>query len=270
MKTWLLLLENDPHPGSWNMAVDDFLFQKAGREAPLTILRFYRWLRPTISLGCSQKIDEVIDVAACRQHQVDVVRRPTGGKVVLHHHEITYAVSSSDDKLFTGMLRESYRLISQALVRGLELMGLSASMAAFSPPAYQKGAMACFAFPARDEIEVKGKKIIGSAQKRSGRVFLQHGSIPLQNSAELLAKITASKGGIPSSASGMISVSEALGREVDFFWAVEHFVEGFRQFFGLSFKPLVFTPDQLLNIKAIENTKYGSSDWTCKGEVASR
>jgi lipoyl(octanoyl) transferase len=95
MKTWSLIVEPKPLPGSRNMAVDEHLFRLAMAE-PRTFLRFYQWQRPTASLGYSQDPDKVVDLDFCRRNGVDVVRRMTGGKLVLHHREVTYAVASSD------------------------------------------------------------------------------------------------------------------------------------------------------------------------------
>ena len=162
-----------------------------GKE-PATFLRFYRWERPTASLGYGQDAARAADLDFCRANGIDVVRRMTGGKVVLHHRELTYSLASSDTETFTATLRESYQLISLALVKGLELMGLSARLAPASPPAYVRGTMPCFAFPARDEIEIGGRKIVGSAQKRTGASFIQHGSVPLEKDEALLKAVARS------------------------------------------------------------------------------
>ncbi|MCK7476598.1 MAG: lipoate--protein ligase family protein [Candidatus Moduliflexus flocculans] len=208
MSTWHLIVEPAPLPGSWNMAVDEHLYRLAERS-PRTFLRFYQWERPTASLGYSQEADKVVDTAFCAAHGIDIVRRMTGGKLVLHHREVTYSVASSDAAVFTETLRESYRLISRALLGGLAILGVAARLAETSPPAYIKGTMPCFAFPARDEIEIGGRKIVGSAQKRTGDVFLQHGSIPLEKDEALLAAVSAP--GETAESQGMTSLSEALG-----------------------------------------------------------
>ena len=95
MKTWALIVDESPLPGSWNMAVDDYLFRSLGEE-PQTTVRFYSWLKPTASLGYSQKVERVLDLEYCKQNGIDVVRRITGGKMVLHFRELTYSVRSSE------------------------------------------------------------------------------------------------------------------------------------------------------------------------------
>ncbi len=250
------------------MAVDEVLFRRV-EAAPATYLRFYQWDRPTASLGYSQAAARVVDAEFCRRRGVGIVRRITGGKLVLHDREVTYAVASSDAETFTETLRDSYRLISQALVRGLALMGLGSKMAEASPEAYVRGTMPCFALPARDEIEIGGRKIIGSAQKRTGSAFLQHGSIPLEKDEDLLAAVSAPAGGAspatgtpPQGNSGMTSLSDALGRPVEFGWAVERFCRGFAEKFGVGLEPFELGPDDLREAAALRDSRYAADAWT--------
>jgi lipoate-protein ligase A len=259
MREWNLIVEKSPLPGPLNMAVDEFLFFSLGPE-PQTHVRFYQWERPTVSLGYSQVAEKVIDLDSCRRQGIDVVRRTTGGKLVLHHQEVTYSICSSDVEVFSSTLTESYRLISCALISGLKEMGLSARLAGPAPSFYGQGNLPCFSYPARDEIEINGKKIIGSAQKRVGPKFLQHGSILLENEEELLRQVLA-----PSEKIGqlkMVSLSEALGRTVSFDWAVERLIRGIASFFRITFKPKILTPEELEVIEDIQRTKYGTEEWT--------
>ncbi len=261
-KSWKLLIEPGPLPGAWNMAVDEFLFCRV-EAAPATYLRFYQWDKPTASLGYSQTASKVVDADFCRRHGVGIVRRITGGKLVLHDREVTYAVASSDAEVFTETLRESYRLISQALMHGLKLMGLAPDMAEASPPSYIRGMMPCFALPARDEIEIGGKKIIGSAQKRTGAAFLQHGSIPLEKDDGLLAAVASpSAAASPAPGAGMTSLSEALGRPVDFGWAVERLCRGFSESFRVSLEPLTLGPEDRASVGKLCDSRYGTDAWT--------
>jgi lipoate-protein ligase A len=267
MKTMQLIVEPEPLRGSWNMSVDERLFRLA-ESSRRTFLRFYRWERPTASLGYSQESSRVIDLDFCRTHGVDIVRRMTGGKLVLHDREVTYSVASADAGLFTETLRDSYRLISQALLKGLERLGVSARLAETSPPAYIRGTMPCFAFPARDEIEIGGRKIVGSAQKRTGPLFLQHGSIPLEKDEALLAAVS-HPGESPESL-GMTSLSEALGRPIDFDAAVGPLVQGFADFFGVAFERFTLTAADREAVRALEASKYASDDWTFRSRRAAR
>jgi lipoate-protein ligase A len=243
------------------MAVDEFLYQKA-TQTSLSYLRFYHWERPTVSLGHSQDSTRVLNVDFCRENGIDIVRRITGGKLVLHDREVTYAIASSDEVLFTGNLGDSYRLITKALIMGLELMGLSPGSAGSTPAEYVKGDMPCFAFPARDEIEAGGRKIVGSAQKRAGALFLQHGSIPLHKDEGLLAEVSAPGTGGRAKPTGMTSISDELGRSIEFDWAVEHLKRGFSRFFDVPLVPEVYSQEDREQIAALCETKYRSPNWT--------
>lgn len=265
MKTWRLIVEPEPLAGARNMAVDERLFDLAASSGG-TILRFYQWLRPTASLGYSQDAARVVDAAYCAAHGVDIVRRMTGGKLVLHHREVTYALASSDAGVFTANLRDSYRLISRALIRGLASLGLRARLAEATPPGYARGTMPCFAFAARDEIEIDGRKIVGSAQKRTGPLFLQHGSIPLEKDEALLAAV-ARPGEAPESPA-MTTLSEALARPVDFDSAVGPLVQGFADEFGAAFERYELTASDRDAVRALEASKYGSADWTFRPPAA--
>jgi lipoate-protein ligase A len=265
MKSWDLLIDPVPRSGAANMAVDEFLFRRLTAE-PGTAVRFYDWSRPTASLGYSQCADKVLNVNFCRRNGVDVVRRLTGGKLVLHWREITYSVVSSDIGVFSETVSGSYRFISEALIRGLAKMGLKARLAGPPPSSYSRGNMPCFAYPSRDEIEVDGRKIIGSAQKRVAGRFLQHGSIPLQDDEGLLQRV--SLAGDEVSGLRRVSVREALGRDFEREWAVDCLVKGMAEYFGVRFVPLVLGPAEERGIRLIQERRYEDEDWTLAGPTA--
>jgi len=259
MKEWFLIIDQVPLKGSLNMAVDEFLLNSLGDE-PQTYLRFYQWERPTVSLGYSQPVSRVVNIEHCHSHGIDLVRRMTGGKLVVHHQEVTYSICSSDIEIFTSTLHGSYRLVSQALMRGLEKMGLKPRLAENSPFFYVRSTMPCFSYPAPNEIEIEGKKIVGSAQKRVGRKFLQHGSIPLQHDEKLLCEVSlfTEKNDGPR----MSSLSEALGRKIDFRWTVGLLVAGISEFFGVSFIAKSFNQREMDLILRIQAEKYEDENWT--------
>ncbi len=241
------------------MAVDEFLFRSLGEE-PATYLRFYRWKKPTVSIGRSQKIREVVDLDFCRANGIDIVRRVTGGKLVLHHREVTYSICSSDTDIFSRKLMSSYRLISEALKLGLRKMGIESGLAKETPSSYSRGRLPCFSRPARDEIERQGKKIIGSAQKRTGKKFLQHGSIPLEKDESLLRSASLLDEGEDNIR--MTSLSDALGKDVEFDWAVEHLKSGIADYFAVRLVPETFSNSVQAAIREIQVERYENPSWT--------
>ncbi|MEW5978180.1 MAG: biotin/lipoate A/B protein ligase family protein [Acidobacteriota bacterium] len=179
------------------MAWDEALLLWLDREEASrgTCLRFYQWTRPTLSLGFSQKAVRAVNFAYCRQAGIDVVRRPTGGRAVLHDQELTYAVISNDDQLFPmRSIIETYRQVGSGLLAGLGELGLELDFA--EGPSRRMGhrrlpaSEACFAMSNHHEILHHGRKLVGSAQKRLRRAFLQHGSILLDFDSKAFAQAT--------------------------------------------------------------------------------
>lgn len=164
-------------PGAVNMELDGALARslEEGRIPPT--VRFYGWRPYALSLGYHQ--DEAdVDAAALTRAGIDLVRRPTGGKAILHAHEATYCVVVP---LGDQLPRDVYRFINECLIRGLALLGIEASLSGASDDfraLYQDPAsLPCFTSSARSELLVGGKKLVGSAQRKMGPVILQHGSV---------------------------------------------------------------------------------------------
>ncbi|MFC2169584.1 biotin/lipoate A/B protein ligase family protein [Acidobacteriota bacterium] len=258
-KEWDLIIDKIPLDGPLNMAVDDYLFQSLTKE-PRTYLRFYMWRRPAASIGYSQKIQEVVNVEYCQKQNIDIVRRMTGGKLVLHSNEVTYSLCSSDISTFTSTLVDSYRLISEALINGLEKMTLKPRLAESPPDTYLRGNLPCFSYPAQNEIEIGGNKIIGSAQRRIGANFIQHGSIPLENEQDKLKSISFLKEAEDNVR--MISLSQALGKKVSFEWVVDLLKAGFSEYFNIGLKRKRLDENENKAVLQIIKERYGNRDWT--------
>jgi lipoate-protein ligase A len=176
------------------MAVDEALFRAAEEgRANGPVLRLYSWAPPCLSIGYHQLLDETCDESYCENAGIDVVRRPTGGKAVLHADELTYSVVARQDLTpFSGLtLMGTYALIAQALAQGLRAAGLEVSFGGRGLPPSPKGGAPCFLLPSEKEITVGGRKVVGSAQLRGARAFLQHGAIPLTLDYEALALASA-------------------------------------------------------------------------------
>ena len=179
--TWRLI-RDEPRSAARNMAVDHALAVcLGGGEA---VARLYSWERPTLSLGRNEPAGPNA-ADALRAAFVDVVRRPTGGRAVLHDRELTYAVVAPIDAW--GGVRAAYLRINEALAQGLRALGAPVVVAlgarvdvAGGTRSLAPDAGPCFQAPAAGEIVAKGKKLVGSAQARIGRALLQHGSILLE------------------------------------------------------------------------------------------
>ncbi len=162
-----------------NMAVDEAILtcQSQGKVPPT--IRFYQWQPPAITIGYFQRINEEVDMEACRESGIDVVRRLTGGRAVLHHRELTYSlVACENDPHVPGGVLSSYLAISKGLLAGLKKLGLEGKVVEGGAER-SKGTAACFDAPSWYEITIDGKKVIGSAQTRKYGSLLQHGSVPV-------------------------------------------------------------------------------------------
>ncbi len=180
-----LLLHTPPLPGADNMALDEALLERA-RETGDAFCRVYTWVRPTLSLGRNQVAAGRYDLARARELGVDVVRRPTGGRAVLHHRELTYAVAMPAE----GSLRESYERINRLLTGALALLGAAAAPAAVEGRSPAPSLAPCFELPTRDELVVEGRKLVGSAQWRDEGALVQHGSILVDDDQGLVRELT--------------------------------------------------------------------------------
>lgn len=162
---------------------------EAGRGGPT--LRLYAWSPWTVSLGAHQDPAAALDAAALAERGWGWVRRPTGGRAVLHAEEITYAVAAPLAGPFAGGLAACHRRIGQALARFYAACGVDAALTrpAAAADLDPRSPRPCFASPGLAELEAGGRKLAGSAQRRGRRAFLQHGSLPLGTAHRRLAEV---------------------------------------------------------------------------------
>jgi len=208
-----VLIERQGRAAAENMATDQALLEESDRTGR-AFLRLYRFDPRCISFGRNEPARERYDAGAIARLACDVVRRPTGGRAVWHEHEVTYAVAAPVAAF--GSLRDAYREIHQRLAAALRALGADATLAPDRLPRPSTAVHrwhACFAAPSGGEVLVHGRKVIGSAQVRQGGALLQHGSILLDGSQEILTAVSRK----PQAASdGATTLSAALGRPVTF------------------------------------------------------
>src|SRR4030095_1377436 len=179
---WSLLL-TPPLTGAENMALDEALLERASASGS-AVMRVYTWSEPTISFGRHQAARGTYDPGRARARGIAVVRRPTGGRSLLHHREITYSVTAPAN--LAGSLRESYARINRLLVGGLRRLGVSVDVAGPRERALPPSAAPCFERPVAGELVVDGRKLVGSAQWRDQGAMLQHGSILIEDDQPLV------------------------------------------------------------------------------------
>lgn len=263
---WRLILDG-ANDGFTNMAVDEAILEACiAGEVPPTV-RFYRWQPPCLSIGYFQRAGREVDPAGCRALGVDWVRRPTGGRAILHDRELTYSVvAREDDPAIRGNIPESYRKIGAALVSGLRRLGLPAEMA---PPRIHSQAMrtaACFDALSDYEVTVYGRKVIGSAQVRQGGALLQHGAILLEVDLDRQVGVLLPPPGMTRKElaaqlrSRLIALGEALGRSLPPEELASALRAGIEETWGVELVEGELTPAEHLRVAALRE-KYRSPAW---------
>ncbi len=239
---WRLIID-PPLSGKVNMERDlEIMEEVSSGECPPT-LRLYRWSPPAVSLGYFQDEKEVVELSACRDAGIDLVRRPTGGRAVLHNHELTYSIVVPEAHPFInkGGVMDAYRSISRGIVTAFNLLGIVASL---TPEEGSRGGLApgsCFDMPSAYEVKIQDKKVVGSAQLRRDGIVLQHGAILFKLPLDLYNKVlkkeyTAGKKGVPVNLATKAAGLHDLGYNVSYEKMTRALVKGFSMVI-----PAVFT-----------------------------
>jgi lipoate-protein ligase A len=271
MDAWRLILHPHPGRGAWNMAVDEALLESAGRGRSLPTLRLYAWEPACISLGYAQPVSDV-DLPCLSLRGWDLVRRPTGGRAVLHVDELTYSVAGPlDEPRLAGSVLESYNRLAAALTEALRLLGLKAEIQQHSRISAGKNANpVCFEMPSTYEITVGGKKLVGSAQARRKDGMLQHGSLPLVGDlTRILQALSFQDEAARQRAARRLleratTVESAIGQAVAWDEAARAFLAAFRSVLELDLRPGDLTPEEHARAGDLMKKKYAHPDWTGK------
>lgn len=245
------------------MAVDEALAEAVATGESPPVLRLYRWHPPCLSLGASQPFT-VADADFCSRHGVDLVRRPTGGRAVLHYHELTYLVAAPlGECLGTRELQGAYTAICRALVAGLRRLGVDARLAEAAPAAdliRPTQAIPCFIGPAPGEVTATGRKLVGSAMRRVGDAILQHGSILEDWDGALQAGCL----GLASDAelrAAVVTLRELLGTSPPSEALIAALAAGFSEVLEAQCEPSSLSEAELTRAHRLQQ-RYSSSEWT--------
>lgn len=256
--------------GNWNMAVDEAILESVGNDSVKPTLRLYGWTPPCLSLGYAQPVSDV-DRQRLGNLGWGLVRRPTGGRAILHSDELTYAVIAphSEPRIAGGVL-ESYQRLSVALINAMTSLGLSVQALERTPSANQQATSnpVCFETPSNYEITITGKKIIGSAQARKREGILQHGSFPLMGDLTRITWALYFPDDIQraSAAERLLqratTAEEILGYPLDWSTAARAFAEAFCQTLNIEFTLEKLTSTEQRRATQLVQDKYNHPDWT--------
>jgi lipoate-protein ligase A len=251
------------------MAIDEAILIHVAEGHSRPTLRFYAWSPPCLSLGRSQPLADV-DLAACRTAGVDVVRRPTGGRAILHTDELTYSVAIVQrDPRAAGDVVDSYRRISEGLLAGLHQLGVEAVQAVGQSASEADQTAVCFETPSAYEITVSGKKLVGSAQWRARGGVLQHGTLPLHGDLTRILNCLSQCTDERELQTGLlrqrvITLEGALGHAVPFDTAAQALAGGFAQVLALTLVPGKLSASEHILAASIRRDRYAAPDWTAR------
>lgn len=267
--SWRLII-SEPHYGAWNMALDEALLKSAAKKTALPTLRLFNWDPATLSLGFAQPHSDV-NIKNLETKGWTLVRRPTGGRAILHIDELTYSVTAPlDDPILSGSLLESYRTISHALLQALARLGVNA----VGDKEYPNGngrsepTPICFETPSNYEITSRGKKLIGSAQARKYGGLLQHGSLPLYGDLTRITHVLnyenehTRQWDADQLLDHAVTLEMVLGNRIPWNIAAQAFIEGFSSTFKVDFEPSSPTESEMKMAEDLMHTKYNSPAWT--------
>ena len=253
---------------AFNMAMDEALLNWHSQGDIPPVLRFYGWKPAGISVGYFQKVNGKIDVQGAANHGIELVRRQTGGRAVLHDQELTYSVLVSEEHpAMPRSVKEAYMVISQGLLEGFKQLNIEAEFSIPEGKLQTTDSAVCFEEPSWYELIVEGKKAAGSAQTRKKGVILQHGSIPLNVDQIKLFDLfiypneRVKERARRSFSDKAVAINEVAGKTYSFDEAREAFKKGFERGLDIELKPFELTEAQLEEVSQLADTKYASKDW---------
>ncbi|MDI7742227.1 biotin/lipoate A/B protein ligase family protein [Lysinibacillus fusiformis] len=276
MKSKWYFINSGPCSPSYNMALDEALLDMHSQGEIPPVIRFYEWNPATLSIGYFQSAEKDIDFDALKTQQLGFVRRPTGGRAVLHESELTYSIIVTEEyPNMPATVTEAYRVLSEGLLVGFQNLGLDAYFSI--PDTEEKQAdlkkpksAVCFDAPSWYELVVEGKKVAGSAQTRQKGVILQHGAILLDLDEEKLLSVF--KFSSPEAKERMrrklpekaVAINQLTDMEITIPQCIKAFKEGFEQALEIELVPYELTEEQLQYVKTLEETKYLNDEWNFK------
>lgn len=232
-------------------------------------LRFYRWHPPCLSVGYFQSVQKEVELDRCHEMRIGLVRRPTGGRAILHEDELTYSLVISEvSPQASGGICESYRKLSQGILQGLHLLGVQAQAERrIGRNGHEPRSGACFDSTSRYEITVKGRKLVGSAQVRRQGSILQQGTVPLSIDGERLFSLLKApdeirrRAMVDSFCKGVTSLKQVLGAEVGWEEVTKAIKRGFEQGLGVRLILGQLTPEEEELARWLVKHKYVTEEW---------
>jgi len=261
-------IDTGENNGAMNMAIDEALLTLEKEKGFPPALRVYRFVPPTLSIGYFQSMNREIDVKRCKEKGYDFVRRPTGGRAVLHDKELTYSVTIAYPHRILDMnLLDSFHYICEGIIRAIGLLGGKAYFS--SREDHEISSPSCFAAPTFSDILINGKKVVGSAQMRNSNGLLQHGSILYQVDVndifDCFNMSVEKKKRLAALASTKISsLSDEIGREITFDMIKEALKRGMTETFREELVETELSDEEKALAHKLYEEKYSTDQWNFK------
>ena len=262
-KKWRLV-NSGARSASYNMALDEAIAIHVKEGKAIPTLRLYKWDRPSVSLGCFQKNADV-NMAYCADADIPIVRRPTGGRAILHNKELTYSFSiKTDNEPFSKGIFDSYKKISRALHLALQKVGIEPEIKMGRNTSRQKikGSPLCFQSTSYGELTIDSRKMVGSAQKRWNDGLLQQGSIPYFIDIPLIQKVFRLNDMRTEDfvMTGLMDVLPTLKEET----LMESIKKAFEEIFGIDLISAHPSEGEEALALSLQKEKYQTSEWTLR------
>jgi lipoate-protein ligase A len=258
-----------------NMAIDEAIALSCREGNAPPTLRLYQWTIPSISLGYFQRAHEVLNWQVCQQQGIRIVRRSTGGRAVYHDRELTYSIASpAGTVLFGKNLKETFFQIARGFAKGLEKLGIDVSLSERATPGSRRSPL-CFSSPSWYEITVRGRKLMGSAQRRWADGFLQHGSLLLEDQPDLYLTLfrfpseQARQKSLLEYKEKTISLSDLLDPIPSLAQLKESIRSGFEAEHSIHFKEGDLLPREGEAVSRLLRERYGRASWNLGTEKES-
>jgi lipoate-protein ligase A len=266
--------------GHENMAIDEAVFLSCQQGQSLPTIRLYGWTPPAVSLGYFQKAENAINFEACKKHGVDVVKRLSGGRAVLHDKELTYSlICPEGTPPFGKTILKTYKAISMCLICALKNINLDAKWVTSkekhrSIKQPNDKTVSCFSSPSWYEITVEGKKICGSAQKRGGGTWLQHGALLLEHDVDMLVEVLKSGKSKQEFAdeisSSTTSINNHLCKKIDFHELKALVLKGFKENLGIILEKGDLTDYEYKLKDKLLKEKYQNKEWNFRARSSNK
>jgi lipoate-protein ligase A len=245
------------------MAIDEAIFLSYKENISVPTLRLYGWKPATVSIGCSQNPQDTLDLEACKRQNITFVRRPTGGGIIFHDHELTYSlVLAQSDLGLSCRVKESFENITSFLIMAYQDLGIDACFAKnTSAPKMKDHAIADFCFSRKEEYDilVNGKKLGGNAQKRRRNIILQHGSIPLSFDKIKTSKLL--KDWRSPGTLDITTIYDVVQGKIDEKTLSDALTKAFSSHFKTALKLDRLTNEEKILAVGLKTSKYGDTEW---------